>query len=60
MPRIGVKMPKLVRRLREELGGSGNLLIRRAGWKLEWDVRRSSPGAPFPMSESKARPARYV
>ncbi len=40
-----LEVPRLVRRLREvfgELEGSkGQVLTRRTGWKLEWDVRRS-------------------
>ncbi|CCC11904.1 unnamed protein product [Sordaria macrospora k-hell] len=36
---MGVEVPKLVQRLREEFGEK--TLTRRTGWKLTWDVRRS-------------------
>lgn len=38
---MGVEVPKLVSRLREEFGSGEKMLTRRTGWKLEWDVRRS-------------------
>lgn len=39
---MGVEMPRLVRRLREEFGGGGEKVpTRRTGWTLDWDVRRS-------------------
>jgi homoaconitate hydratase len=39
---MGVEVPKLVSRLREEFGsGEKKMLTRRTGWKFEWDVRRS-------------------
>ncbi|KAK3498925.1 putative homoaconitase precursor [Neurospora hispaniola] len=39
---MGVEVPKLVQRLREEFGGGEKTVAtRRTGWKLTWDVRRS-------------------
>lgn len=38
---IGVEVPRLVKRLREEFGGGDKVPTRRTGWTFEWDVRRS-------------------
>ncbi|OLN86923.1 Homoaconitase, mitochondrial [Colletotrichum chlorophyti] len=39
---MGVEVPKLVQRLREQFKAEGDkVLTRRTGWKLVWDVRRS-------------------
>lgn len=39
---LGVEVPKLVQRLRETFGKDSGVLTRRTGWKLVWDVRRST------------------
>jgi homoaconitate hydratase len=38
---MGVEVPRLVRRLREEFGGGEKVPTRRTGWRFDWDVRRS-------------------
>ncbi|KAI1175315.1 hypothetical protein F4777DRAFT_550982 [Nemania sp. FL0916] len=38
---MGVEVPRLVRRLREEFGRGEKVLTRRTGWTFDWDVRRS-------------------
>ncbi|KAK1754536.1 mitochondrial Homoaconitase [Echria macrotheca] len=38
---IGVEVPRLVSRLREQFGKGEKLATRRTGWTFEWDVRRS-------------------
>ncbi len=38
---MGVEVPRLVSRLREEFGGGKKVPTRRTGWRFEWDVRRS-------------------
>ena len=38
---MGLEVPRLISRLREEFGGHGKALTRRTGWTLTWDVRRS-------------------
>ncbi|KAI1430187.1 hypothetical protein F5Y12DRAFT_722443 [Xylaria sp. FL1777] len=38
---MGVEVPRLVRRLREEFGSGEKVPTRRTGWRFDWDVRRS-------------------
>lgn len=37
-----VEVPDLVNRLRDEFGGKEKILTRRTGWKVKWDVKKSS------------------
>ena len=39
---MGVEVPRLVKRLREQFGGGEKKPTRRTGWKFDWDVRRST------------------